>query len=72
MAVDIETQKSGDLVVTESAGGTIKVHHTVHPGADQTPIPGTSYDDLKELGAGTHEIEVKRSVEMPPANTPEM
>jgi hypothetical protein len=69
MSVEIEKEKSGDLVVTESAGGTIKVHHTIHPEAEQTPFPGNTYDDLKDLGAGTHEIEVKRTIELPPAPT---
>jgi hypothetical protein len=59
--VNIEEQRSGDLVVTEPGGGSIQVHHTVHPGAMTTPIPGTNYDELKKLGPGTHEIEVERS-----------
>jgi hypothetical protein len=62
MAITIEPQESGDLIVTESGGGSIQVHHTVHPDAETTPIPGKSYDDLHELGSGTHEIEIKRTV----------
>jgi hypothetical protein len=60
--VTIEPQQSGDLIVTEPAGGSIRVHHTVHPDAETTPIPGKSYADLHELGPGTHEIETKRTI----------
>jgi hypothetical protein len=68
MSVSIEVpNKSGDLVVTESLGGAALVHHTVHPGAETTAIPGQSYGDLKKLGAGTHEIEVVRSLPPVPA-----
>jgi len=62
MTVTIDEQKSGDLVVTEFGGGSIRVHHTVHPESVTTPIPGTSYKDLKKLGAGTHDISVKRTI----------
>ena len=62
MSVTIEgPDKSGDLVATESMFGTIRVHHTVHAGAETTPIPGKSYDDLKRLGAGEHEIDVTQT-----------
>ena len=62
MAITIELQESGDLIVTESGGGSIQIHHTVHPDAVTSPIPGKSYDDLRELGPGTHEVEIKRTV----------
>jgi hypothetical protein len=62
ITITIEPQESGDLVVTESGGGTIQIHHTIHPGADTTPIPGKSYDDLHELGPGTHEIDMERTI----------
>jgi hypothetical protein len=63
MAVTIEgPDKAGDLVATESMGGVVQVHHTVHPGAATTAIPGQSYRDLKELGEGAHEIEVVRTL----------
>ena len=69
MTVAIEKQKSGDLVVTESLGGSIRVHHTVHPESVATPIPGKSYKELKKLGPGTHEVSVKRTIDVahPPA-----
>jgi hypothetical protein len=60
MTVTIEQQESGDLIVTESGGGSIQVHHTIHRGAVTTPILGKSYDDLQKLGPGTHEIDIKR------------
>ena len=47
-------------------GGSIRVHHTVHPESVATPIPGKTYNDLKRLTPGTHNITVKRSLE--PAN----
>lgn len=66
MAVTVEgPDKSGDLVATESLGGVAQVHHTVHPGAETTAIPGQSYRDLKQLGEGAHEIEVVRT--LPPS-----
>ncbi len=66
LAVTVEgPDKSGDLVATESLGGAALVHHTVHPGAETTAIPGQSYRDLKQLGEGAHEIEVVRT--LPPA-----
>lgn len=66
LAVTVEgPDKSGDLVATESLGGAALVHHTVHPGAETTAIPGQSYRDLQQLGAGPHEIEVVRT--LPPA-----
>jgi len=72
MAVSIEgPNKSGDLAATESMGETIRVHHTVHPGAETTPIPGKSYDDLKRLGPGAHEVDVTRPISPAPAITPE-
>jgi hypothetical protein len=58
----VEEAAAGDLVVTEPVGGTMQVHHTVHPGSETTAIPGKSYDDLKSLGPGTHEIEVERTL----------
>jgi hypothetical protein len=61
MTVSIEERNSGDLIVTESGGGSIQVHHTIHPDSMTTPIPGKNYDDLKKLGPGTHELEVERS-----------
>lgn len=68
MTVAIEgPDKSGDVVATESLGGSIRVHHTVHPGAETTPIPGKTYDDLKDLGAGEHEVEVVKPVGPLPA-----
>ncbi len=71
MSVTIEgPDKSGDLVATESMGGDIRVHHTVHPDAETTAIPGQSYRDLKNLGEGTHEIEVVRSIAPPPVVSP--
>jgi hypothetical protein len=70
MSVTIEgPDKSGDIVATESMGGDIRVHHTVHPGEASTPIPGQSYRDLKKLGEGTHDIEVVRSITPPPGVT---
>lgn len=70
MSVTIEgPDKSGDLVATESLGGDIRVHHTVHPGETTTPIPGQSYRDLKKLGEGTHEIEVVRTIAPAPGVT---
>jgi|GEM_PF-6583777 hypothetical protein len=66
LAVSVEgPDKSGDLVATESLGGAALVHHTVHPGAESTAIPGQSYRDLKQLGEGAHEIEVVRT--LPPS-----
>jgi len=66
MAVTIEgPDKAGDFVATESLGGAALVHHTVHPGAESTAIPGQSYRDLKQLGEGAHEIEVVRT--LPPS-----
>jgi hypothetical protein len=63
LAVSVEgPDKSGDLVATESLGGAALVHHTVHPGAESTAIPGQSYRDLKQLGEGAHEIEVVRTI----------
>ena len=63
MAVTIEgPDKAGDFVATESLGGAALVHHTVHPGAETTAIPGQSYRDLKQLGDGAHEIEVVRTL----------
>ena len=59
MTVSIQPQDSGDLVVTEPVGGSIRVHHTVHPEAESTPVPGKSFEDLQELGPGTHEIDVE-------------
>jgi hypothetical protein len=70
MSVTIEgPDKSGNIVATESLGGDIRVHHTVHPGETTTPIPGQSYRDLKKLGEGTHEIDVVRSIAPPPGVT---
>ena len=67
MAVTIEgPNKSGDIVATETLGDVARVHHTVHPGAETTAIPGQSYRDLKDLGEGTHDIEVVRTL-APPA-----
>jgi len=66
MTIEIEKPKSGDVIVTESLGGSIRVHHTVHPESMATPIPGKTYNDLKRLTPGTHKISVKRSLE--PAN----
>jgi hypothetical protein len=66
LTVEIEKPKSGDVIVTESLGGSIRVHHTVHPESVATPIPGKTYNDLKRLTPGTHNITVKRSLE--PAN----
>lgn len=66
MSVTIERpDNSGDLVATESLGGAALVHHTVHPGAETTAIPGRSYGDLQKLGEGAHEIDVVRT--LPPA-----
>jgi hypothetical protein len=66
LAVTVEgPDKSGDLVATESLGGAALVHHTIHPGAETTAIPGQSYRDLKQLGEGPHEIEVVRT--LPPS-----
>jgi hypothetical protein len=66
MAVTIEgPDKAGDFVATESLGGAALVHHTVHPGAETTAIPGQSYRDLKQLGEGAHEIDVVRT--LPPS-----
>lgn len=63
MSVTVEgPDRSGDLVATESLGGAALVHHTVHPGAETTAIPGQSYRDLKQLGEGAHEIEVVRTL----------
>jgi len=63
MAVTIERgEKSGDIVATESLGDAALVHHTVHPGAEATAIPGQSYQDLKKLGEGAHEIEVVKTL----------
>jgi hypothetical protein len=62
MTITVEEQSAGDLVVTEPIGGSIQVHHTIHEGSDTTAIPGKGYDDLKELGPGTHEIEVERTL----------
>ena len=59
MTVSIQPQDSGDLVVTEPVAGSIRVHHTVHPDAESTPVPGKSFDELEELGPGTHEIDVE-------------
>ena len=59
MTVTIEKPQPGELVVTEPIGGSIQVHHTVHEGAAETPIPGKSYDDLNRLGTGTHEMQVE-------------
>jgi hypothetical protein len=65
MTISIEQSEAGDLTVTESGGGAIQVHHTVHQGELVTPIPGKSYADLKALGPGNHEIEVVRTIEPP-------
>jgi hypothetical protein len=61
MTINIERGEDGELIVTESGGGAIQVHHTVHTGQGVTPIPGNSYDDLQALGPGNHEIEVVRT-----------
>ena len=37
MTVEIEKPKSGDVIVTESLGGSIRVRHTVHPESVATP-----------------------------------
>ena len=72
MSVTIEgPNKSGDLVATETLGDVARVHHTVHPGAETTAIPGQSYRDLKDLGEGTHEIEVVKTLAPPPGATNE-
>ena len=63
MAISIEQGEAGDLIVTESGGGAIQVHHTIPPGEPVTPIPGKSYDDLRELGPGRHEIDAVRMFE---------
>ena len=63
MTISIERGAAGDLIVTESGGGSIQVHHTVHRGEPVTPIPGKSYDDLKALGTGSHEIDVIKTLE---------
>jgi hypothetical protein len=63
MTISIEQGEAGDLIVTESGGGAIQVHHTVHRGEPVTSIPGKSYADLKALGTGSHEIEVVRTLE---------
>jgi len=65
MNIGIEQGEAGNLIVTESGGGAIQVHHTVHQGELVTPIPGKSYADLKALGPGNHEIEVVRAIELP-------
>jgi hypothetical protein len=65
MTISIEQGKAGDLIVSESGGGAIQVHHTVHRGESVTPIPGKSYADLKALGLGSHEIEVVKTFEPP-------
>ncbi|MGI8981257.1 MAG: hypothetical protein ACR2FY_18680 [Pirellulaceae bacterium] len=71
MSVTIERpDNSGDLVATESLGGAALVHHTVHPGAETTAIPGRSYQDLKKLGEGSHEIEVVKTLPPPPVASP--
>ena len=62
MTISIEQGESGDLVVTESGGGAIQVRHTVHRDESVTPIPGKSYNVLKALGAGSHEIEIIRTI----------
>ena len=63
MTVEIEKPQSGDVIVTESLGGSIRVHHTVHLDSVATSIPGKTYNDLKRLKPGTHKITVKRSLE---------
>jgi hypothetical protein len=63
MTISIEQGEAGDSIVTESGGGAIQAHHTVHPGEPATPIPGKSYRDLKALGPGSHEIDVVRTFE---------
>jgi len=63
MTISIEQGEAADLIVTESGGGAIQVHHTVHPGEPVTLIPSKSYADLKALGPGIHEIEVVRTFE---------
>jgi len=63
MTIEIEKQKSGDLIVTEPIAGSIRVHHTVHPDNRTTAIPGKSYKALKRLREGTHQITVKRRLE---------
>ena len=65
MNIGIEKDEDGNLIVTESGGGAIQVHHTIHQGELVTPIPGKSYADLKALGPGNHEIEVVRTIEPP-------
>jgi len=67
MTFQIEKPESGDLVVTEPIGGSIRVHHTVHPESKTTPVPGKSFKALQKLRPGMHEITVKRHLETPTA-----
>jgi hypothetical protein len=71
MSVTIKgPDETGDIVATESLGGVAQVHHTVHPGAETSAIPGQSYQDLKKLGEGAHELEVVRTLSPPPGMSP--